>query len=514
MVALFDAGYYYRGMFKRSLVYWMFVFFLFFLYFIHGFIILDPDFGWHVRMGQYVLSHGIPKTDPFSYSMPSYPFVDHEWLTNVGIALLYPLIGYMGLAIIFAGFVIGAFVIVCGKLRYYWEYLFFFLCSFLLLVYAGVRVQALGWVFFAILLWIVLHPVRWKKWKFGLPLLFFLWVNMHGSFAVGIGILILAMMTWCWEKRKYTGYLSDFTVVFLCTLVTLVNPYGWRMWWEVAVSVFDSQLHNRVAEWQPVFMAQLPALWLLIPFPLLLLFIYKKVFSLLEKILFVVLFFMAFVSVRHVPFWVIFVLPLLFRGLRILRRETLSFAGGIKRIKVAYLVTTFMVGVFCFWQGILVYQQMIFFAGSAFYPVGAVMYLRHDLPKKHILSTYDWGGYLLWKLPEKKEFVDGRMPSWRWKAPGGESNDAFGEFDDVFHEKIPLKGVVQKYGIDTIVIPNNFTEKSLLMKQSQFIMMVERFLHLSTQDNKKVSSFFVQMRKLGFRRVYGDTVAVVWERED
>ena len=28
-------------------------------------------------------------------------------------------------------------------------------------------------------------------------------------------------------------------------------------------------------------------------------------------------------------------------------------------------------------------------------------------------NEYDWGGYLLWNLPDKKVFIDGRMAIWR-----------------------------------------------------------------------------------------------------
>ncbi len=63
---------------------------------------LDPDFGWQLRTGQIILSAGIPRTDPFSYTMPNYPYVDHSWLTDVALAKLFPLIGFSGLAVIFS----------------------------------------------------------------------------------------------------------------------------------------------------------------------------------------------------------------------------------------------------------------------------------------------------------------------------------------------------------------------------------------------------------------------------
>src|SRR3990167_97454 len=74
-------------------------------------IFLDPDFGWEMRMGQYILAHGIPYTDPLSYTMPSYPIIAHYWLSSILIAKLYPVIGYAGLAGIVALISLGALLI-------------------------------------------------------------------------------------------------------------------------------------------------------------------------------------------------------------------------------------------------------------------------------------------------------------------------------------------------------------------------------------------------------------------
>src|SRR3989344_2129018 len=44
---------------------------------------LDPDFGWHVRTGQLILERGIPHQDWYTFTMPSFAWIDHEWLFNV-----------------------------------------------------------------------------------------------------------------------------------------------------------------------------------------------------------------------------------------------------------------------------------------------------------------------------------------------------------------------------------------------------------------------------------------------
>jgi hypothetical protein len=47
------------------------------------------------------------------------------------------------------------------------------------------------------------------------------------------------------------------------------------------------------------------------------------------------------------------------------------------------------------------------------YPWEAVEYLKKHPFSGNMLNEYNWGGFLIWQYPEKKVFIDGRMPSWR-----------------------------------------------------------------------------------------------------
>src|SRR4030066_475981 len=84
-----------------SLLTVLFFIFSFILFFVKAKNYLDPDFGWSLRLGEFIFKNGIPKTDPFSYTMPSYPYVDYEWLIHLGMIKIYSLFGYTGLALIF-----------------------------------------------------------------------------------------------------------------------------------------------------------------------------------------------------------------------------------------------------------------------------------------------------------------------------------------------------------------------------------------------------------------------------
>src|SRR5215472_16683745 len=55
----------------------------------------EPDFGWHLRTGLDVLHKGLPlpSSDPYSHTMPDWPWVEHAWQTDVLIAGLYSAFG-------------------------------------------------------------------------------------------------------------------------------------------------------------------------------------------------------------------------------------------------------------------------------------------------------------------------------------------------------------------------------------------------------------------------------------
>ncbi|MBU3978204.1 hypothetical protein KKE68_00700, partial [Patescibacteria group bacterium] len=150
-------------------------------YWARGVVMLDPDFGWHIRMGQIILSNGIPATDPFSYSMPSYPVVGHEWLTDILLAWLLPVIGYKGLAGIFTFISLGALVLqwkAVRKQQRQFVFIPFFLSLTTLVFFFGIRPQVISWFFFSLKLFVARDRERFRKWRWWLPVVFLVWANL------------------------------------------------------------------------------------------------------------------------------------------------------------------------------------------------------------------------------------------------------------------------------------------------------------------------------------------------
>src|SRR5437868_10392655 len=57
----------------------------------------DNSFFWHLRTGEYILDHGIPHHDVFSYTAPGTKWIAQSWLAEVTYAVLYRSVGGIGI---------------------------------------------------------------------------------------------------------------------------------------------------------------------------------------------------------------------------------------------------------------------------------------------------------------------------------------------------------------------------------------------------------------------------------
>ena len=124
----------------------------------------DADLWGHVRFGQDIIdAGGVPAVDGYSFTTDQ-AWINHEWLAEVGMSLAYAAGGPLGL-VVFA--ILAGIVPLTGTMR---PQVFSLVCfSALLVVLASAKTapRRLWW----------------------LPPLFALWVNLHGGWVVGLGVL-------------------------------------------------------------------------------------------------------------------------------------------------------------------------------------------------------------------------------------------------------------------------------------------------------------------------------------
>lgn len=367
--------------------------FIFVLFFVKSFFSLDPDFGWHLASGRYILEHGIPHHDIYSYTMPMFPWIHHEWLADVGNYLIYHYLrGYFTLAVLYAAMWTAAVWLLARLTKHRLLVLF---AATLLLPFAGIR--AIAWTALLSSVLIVLCQSKRPKVIYFVPAVILLWANVHGSFVVGILYLVWR----CLAKRS----IVNISILLTSLLVTFITPYGVGMYVEVLRTTTDNSLHVNIAEWLPlqpsVGIGIFAGIWVAVLFLTKKSVLWKR-FLRFEAILLV----MSFTSARHTVLFLLFALPAVLSGADGLRLPIKTVAA--KRLAIGLVALFVFICVLFTGKAFKGYS----FDREATYPKAIAATLLEAPCDGNVFAHYNYGGYLIWKVPGEQLFIDGRMPSW------------------------------------------------------------------------------------------------------
>ena len=217
----------------------------------------DPDLWGHLRFGLDLLAERmLTATDPYSFTQDA-PWTNHEWLSELIMAIAYRTGGTFGLLTLKAVLAGATFHLVAGAVRPAspaLRRLALALAVWGALGITGtVRPQLFTLLFLAVLGRVLLawEARRGGRWIFALPVLFALWANLHGGWIVGLGVLGVWSAATRLEPRDSRLPLGPVVAIgALSLLATLVNPYGWRLWAFIAGTVRLSRAD--ITEWQPI----------------------------------------------------------------------------------------------------------------------------------------------------------------------------------------------------------------------------------------------------------------------
>lgn len=461
------------------------------VFFVKGVWMLDPDFGQHLRTGELILKSGLPITDPFSYTMPNWKYIDHAWLSDVLIWLGYKAGGMGFLAAVYAVMAVGALGLVAGRGR--WGMVTMILGAAVLIGRAGVRQQVEDWLMIAVILRL-LEEKEWQKWKWIVPMVMGLWVNLHSGAAMGLAILGVGVIGMVGDKKFK---ISDGVVLGLAIMAVVVNPYGIGVWKEIGEVANDGVLRKSIAEWRPWYGAVDFGFWMLAAMAGMWGWRYRKGVGWGERLILGGTFAAGMSSLRHMPIFALTAGWVLGRVLEVFEEDVGRDHEVKQRLNwfyklmvcVAFLVLVVQGG------GELWGARRV--SEERFYPREAVEWLKENPAEGNLFSDYGWGGYLIWKLPEKKTFVDGRMPS--WKRPDG---SAFEEFLEITWEGKDFEPIFEKYGVEAVLWPKRDLVKPKV------------WLNITWGKPKKgVEWLPVRLEKAGWEKVYEDEVSLVYVRK-
>ena len=195
----------------------------------------DNSFFWHLKTGEYILDHGIPHSDIYSYTAPGVKWVAQSWLAEVLYGALDRAFGPFAIRVL--GGLVGALIGVLAfrlALRLTRERVRAALLTVAALggLYTlwSERPLLLGVLFLIVLLWVVEVPdsLVGRHPLVAMPLLFWVWANVHGTFALGFAYVGLHLLgRWLEGARPWAGRERTLLVGSVIALgATFANPYG------------------------------------------------------------------------------------------------------------------------------------------------------------------------------------------------------------------------------------------------------------------------------------------------
>lgn len=415
---------------------------VFFVFFFRSNMQIDPDYFWHIRMGEIIVKEGIPKTDPLSYTMPNFPFIDHEWLSNIVLYGIHRAFGMQGNAIVFSGIATIFLLLIFQNKPSVFKYSLLFTTIILAYAFIGVRLQIISWVYVGIFLYILAKNPSNKTNLLWLLVVVLMWVNTHGSFPLSLVIFFCYMVDRLLRNKLTLFHISLF---LLMIVTTLINPYGFRMWWEIWNQMSDFALHFRIKEWVPTVLILDASTWMFVGISLAFFIFLWKNTSYFLKMTYIFLFVFAMSALRHFPFFLLISLYFMQKG-----QEYIFSLAQInnKLLKANYVfwALSALIVVIGFSQ-LLIYKNE-YFNPFVTYPDKAIEYFQHNYKQKRLFTTYEWGGFYAWKT-RARGFIDGRMPSWK-SCQKSKCSSAMEEYFEIINGNTKQ---LNKYHVEYILYP-------------------------------------------------------------
>jgi hypothetical protein len=390
----------------------------------------DPDIWWHMRTGEWIFQqHAIPHADPFSIS--GQPWVAYSWLFDAfiyQIAQHWDLVGIVAYTVAMWLAITGfLFRLVRSLLPNFWLSSAITLAATLAMSRIfGPRPGLFTTLFFILTLHTLLAAERTgdtrKLWL--LPLIMIVWANMHIQFVYGlflIGVFAIEPLFARIFRNRVASRGSSRTlwlVLAASIVATLCNPYGAGIYGVLWDFFRQPKLYSLVIETQPmkfnhfthylaVALALVAAISLAYP--------YRRgsadrLASIRGRNLrpaWIILLIWATASGIHAErdVWVIAIIAAAAIALSLQQSsEPAILATRTRNIAIGCVMAIILLGL----TWIMPTNQQLLARVARVYPVGAVAYIHEHHLQGPIFNDFNWGGFLIYALPETPVTIDGR----------------------------------------------------------------------------------------------------------
>lgn len=449
------------------------------------------DTMWHIRTGDLLLSGQFPHTDIFSYTAYGREWILHEWGSEVLFALFYRWSGWNGLVVLrslIGSITLGVMFRILQKrnVNLFLAILMTIIFCLELLTIWNTRPHLFSALFFTYLLYLYdAYRRRESRLIYALPLLFMLWINMHGGYVIGFIFLLTALGG---ESLSLALNLDDQRTMSPRKLVTLlaitsvsflfcfINPLGAKLVFYPLMYLGDKigDFHNFITEWQVSSFINAAGFIVLVMATCFFALVSRKKMPLYEVLAVLVFMFLSFKANRHDVLFAIVAVP----AISPLIEDVLSrFARQWHERTTGWLQTSLgsIRYYFCsrstsflkkeeqlFNPAILAVELLLVLFVSmnvlppvinarllpGQYPTKTLLFLKEhpDLPG-NLFNQYAWGGIIIKELPEKKVFIDGRADVYQ--------KDIIEKYFNMIALKANWKHLLRDYNITQILVDPN-----------------------------------------------------------
>ena len=393
--------------------------------------ILDPDVWWHLRVGQWICEHrAVPTTDPFSIHGAEKAWVAYSWLYEVLVYGLYEAFGLAGIVIYRAAMSL-AVVAVLHRLIH--RRVANFHVALGLTAIASLAMTPLfserPWLFTLCFTTLTLDTVLTMREQSSaramwlLPLVFALWANLHIQFVYGFLLLGLAcVVPWLDAKvlhlpsartRRLFWVSESRTIALtgLCFAATLINPYHVRLYgvvWEYATQPGPFRCIN---ELRALEFREMPD-WVVLLLGAAAVFVLgrQRRASSFDLLLLAGAGVLAFRARRDLWFLVVAAALILAKAsagsLRGRQLDPPSMRLRFsRRVAAAGILMAVTLGLA--WQRDLSTENLRRTVARVF-PVESAAIVAERGYIGPIFNDFNWGGFLIWSLPQHPVVLDGR----------------------------------------------------------------------------------------------------------
>lgn len=372
----------------------------------------------------------LPRQDLFAYTPTVNPSVHHEWGAGVIAYFLGTWFGGVGILALkyFLTFLIVLFFGLCIKKRGIGGGMLILIAPIAITLmkesFATTRAQMYSFVFVACLLWVFdLEQKGNRRWfLFWIPL-YLLWINLHGGFIAGFGLLG-AFWFEQWLRRKQHVHLILVGIAMVGLIA--VNPYGLQYYPYLLNAVTMDRPY--IEEWYPLWRNPDVLRYATFLFSLLVVLYSVKKIGIRKAEGIAVLLATALASILCVRLLFFYGLAWAVYVSGYMKNTPLGhfindFYGRFSKFVIpilSILAVAFLVRVVSMhsWKLIVPSDHIEAYGGAhPIYPVGPVNYLKEVGFKGNLMVHFNWGSYVSWKLyPDVYVSMDSRYevayPEW------------------------------------------------------------------------------------------------------